>query len=252
MLQQFGFTQYESKVYQALITVKAPLDASTIVKHSEVPRAKVYEVLQRMSEKGMILESTVQNKRLYTALPLESVIEKLRAKFEENVERLRETKAQKTPLDDRVWSLKDNQSIQVLIKNMIQQATTSITISGWSDDLWQYIPDLEAKEENGVTVAIHSIGTLDTTISSLSTLIPDPQHETLERSRIIITDETEMLFAGMEQTQWHAIQTRSRPLVKFFTEFFYHDVALTEITRKHKDTILADEYIRDVLLKLRY
>lgn len=252
MLQQFGFTQYESQVYQALITLAQPLDATAIVKRSGVPRSKVYEVLHRLVGKGVVLESTVEKKRLYTALPLESMIEKLKSDFETNVEELRNTKIKETPVDDRVWTLKEDQSIQALLKDLVKKAETSIFISGWADDLRTFLPKIEEKYNQGVTITIHVIGELETTIPNVSTLLPSSEHANLERSRILIVDEREILFAGMEDTEWQAIRTQSRPLVKFFTEFFYHDVALTEITRKYRDTVMRDEDIREVLLKLRY
>ncbi|WP_099156660.1 TrmB family transcriptional regulator [Virgibacillus ndiopensis] len=252
MLQQFGFTQYESQVYQSLITVDQPLDATGIVKRSGVPRSKVYEVLHRMIEKGIILESTIEKKRLYTALPIDSMIEKLKADFEMNVEELRNTKVKETPVDDRVWMLKDDHSIRVIMKDLLQQADESIFMSGWSDDLATYLPILEAKHASGKIVNIHSVGGIETSIPTVSTLVPDSEHAMLERSRILIVDEMEMLFAGIEEMKWQSIRTQSRPLVKFFTEFFYHDVALTEITQKYRDTIMKDKDIREVLLKLRY
>jgi HTH-type transcriptional regulator, sugar sensing transcriptional regulator len=251
MLQQFGFTQYESQVYQSLITVDQPLDATGIVKSSGVPRSKVYEVLHRLNEKGMILESTIEKKRLYSALPIEATIKKLKTEFESNLQQLRTTQIKKTPSDDRVWTLKDNHSIQSLLTELIQQAQHSIYISGWADDLNTYLPLLEAKHHAGIIVNIHVIGQFSTSIPTVSTLIPDSK-ATLERSRILIVDKQEILFAGIEESKWQAIRTQSNPLVKFFTEFFYHDVALTEITQKYKDTIMEDEDIRDVLLKLRY
>ncbi|MDL4843125.1 TrmB family transcriptional regulator [Aquibacillus rhizosphaerae] len=252
MLQQFGFTQYESKVYQSLVTVDFPLDATAIVKTSGVPRSKVYEVLHRMTEKGIILETTVEKKRLYAALPLTSMIEKLKTDFDEKVKQLKDTQIKQTPIDDRVWTLKEDVSIQVLLKQLIEQATDSIFISGWADDLNLFLPTLETKRTEGISVNIHSVGELSTSIPNVSTLIPDEEHETLERNRILIIDEKEMLFAGIEETDWQAIRTKSRSLVKFFTEFFYHDVALTKITEKYKDTIMKDKHIREALLKLRY
>lgn len=252
MLQQFGFTQYESQVYECLISDGMALDATAIVKQSGVPRAKVYEVLHRLSEKGLILESTIEKKRLYTALPIETTIEKLKTDFENNVEKLRNRKRKAAPADDRVWTLKDNSSIQSVLKDMIGQAESSIFISGWNDDLQNYLPILEEKSKSGVAVKIHTIGVLDTSISEVSTLVPDVQHDTLERSRIIIVDDREMLFAGIEESKWQAIRTQSGPLVKFFTEFFYHDIALTEITQRHQDTVMKDEKIREVLMNLRY
>lgn len=252
MLQQFGFTQYESQVYEALITSEEPLDATAIVKRSGVPRSKVYEVLHRMAEKGMILETNIEKKRLYTALPIESAIGRLKAEFNSSIEELRSQQTKVKQVDDRVWTLKDNQSIKSLLKELLTKANTSIFISGWADDLIHYLPILEDKFHAGVEVQIHTIGAISTVIPNVSTLIPDTQHGRLERSRNVIIDNEEILFAGIEEDNWQAIRTQSSPLVKFFSEFFYHDVALTEITRKYKDTIMEDAEIQEALMKLRY
>jgi len=56
----------------------------------------------------------------------------------------------------------------------------------------------------------------------------------------------------MEEGAWQAILTKSKPLVKFFVEFFYHDVALTKITKKYEDTLMKDEEIKSLLMRLRY
>ncbi|WP_377888650.1 TrmB family transcriptional regulator [Alkalihalobacillus sp. R86527] len=252
MLQQFGFTQYESQIYEALITTDEALDASAIVKQSGVPRSKVYEVLYKMGEKGMVLESTVEKKRLYRPLPLNSAIEKLRRDFNRNLDQLKSFEARRKPLDDRVWGLKDNQSINSLVSDLVQNATSSIVFSGWSDDLSQHLLTIEEKQSKGISVELHSIGELETKIDNVTTLIPDVQHVALQRSRILIIDNKELLFAGFEEAGWQAIHTSSRPLVTFFTEFFYHDVALTEITRKFGNIMMEDEDIRDILMKLRY
>ncbi|EIT86426.1 hypothetical protein A374_05671 [Fictibacillus macauensis ZFHKF-1] len=252
MLQQFGFTQYESQVYQALLTSSEPLDATNVVKRSAVPRSKVYEVLHRLLEKGMILETTVEKKRLYVPLPLDEAIEKLKADFEENVKQLKAAQQKKVIADDRVWTLKDNHSIQAFMQTMLHKADTSIVFSGWYDDIEHFLPLLEAKEQDGVDVSIHVIGHITTSLKHVSTLIPEPHHGALERSRLLVVDEQEMLFAGIEDTKWQAITTEARPLVMFLTEFFYHDVALTEITRKYKDIVMKDEAVKALLLKLRY
>lgn len=77
MLQNFGFTQYESQVYEVLSASDHALDAATVVKFSHVPKSKVYEVLQRLVEKGLILTSFHEKKKLYTALPIEMTIKSL-------------------------------------------------------------------------------------------------------------------------------------------------------------------------------
>ena len=89
MLRKFGFSQYESQVYEVLASSNEPLDATLIVKYSGVPKAKIYEVLTRMVEKGLVLDSVSEKKKLYTALPLNLVIEKLTKEFEENISQLK-------------------------------------------------------------------------------------------------------------------------------------------------------------------
>ncbi|QTD40990.1 TrmB family transcriptional regulator [Sporosarcina sp. Te-1] len=252
MLQQFGFTQYESQVYTSLVTINQALDATAIVKRSDVPRSKVYEVLNNLVDKGIVLEATVEKKRQYTALPMEAMIEKLRADFESNIQDLKKIEVVEMEVDDRVWTLKENQSITSIIKELTEKAKRSIFISAWADDLQKCLPLLEKKSQAGLEVVIHVTGEIQTHIPTVSTLIPTQSHDTLERSRILIIDEREMMFAGMEEDNWQAIRTQSPPLVKFFTEFFYHDIALTKITQRYQDIMMKDKDIKDMLLKLRY
>ncbi|MGV2720182.1 UNVERIFIED_CONTAM: hypothetical protein PO554_27345, partial [Klebsiella pneumoniae] len=84
------------------------------------------------------------------------------------------------------------------------------------------------------------------------TLIPAAEHHTLERFRLLIIDEREVIFACEENQSWQAIKTMSKPFVKVFTEFFYHDLALAKISRKHYDLMMNDDEIRSILMQLRY
>ncbi|MFM1652866.1 TrmB family transcriptional regulator [Brevibacillus sp. B_LB10_24] len=252
MLQKFGFSQYESKVYEVLVTGGEPMDAAHIVKHSGVPKAKIYEVLSRMTEKGMIMESVSEKKKLYTALPLPLAIEKLTKEFQDNVKQLKLDAAKKTFTDDRVWSLKVDASIRAQSKQLIQGATSSIRMSAWTEDFSEYAPLLDAKENAGVDVEVLVTGQVITNLTKVYSLIPTQEHEVLERFRLLIVDDREVLFAGEENHSWQAIKTMSKPIVKFFTEFFYHDVTLAKITEKHGELLMKDEEIKKLLMQLRY
>ncbi|KAA0546317.1 helix-turn-helix domain-containing protein [Bacillus sp. BGMRC 2118] len=252
MLQKFGFSQYESKVFEVLASSEEPLDATKIVKYSGVPKSKVYEVLSRMIEKGMVLDSLTEKKKLYTALPLALVIEKLTTEFQDNVEQIKKKSYKRTFVDEHVWSLKVDSSIQAQTKQLLQEAKKSIKMSAWKDDMLGYIPLLQEKEATGVDVEVLIVGELETTLSNVQTLLPAKEHQSLEQFRLLIVDEKEVIFAGVEQQSWQALKTMSKPFIKVFTEFFYHDVALAKITGKHSDTLMKDEEIRSILMKLRY
>ncbi|WP_071396560.1 TrmB family transcriptional regulator [Bacillus tuaregi] len=254
MLQKFGFSQYESKVYEVLSSSDEPLDATMIVKFSGVPKAKVYEVISRMIGKGLVLDSVSEKKKLYTALPLQLVIEKLTSEFQSNIKQLKLNTPKKIVTDDRVWSLKVESSIQLQIKQLLKEAQRSIQISIWTDELPEYLPLLIEKEQSGVKVEALFVGETkeEIPLSTYYRLSVIEEHRALERNRLIIIDEETTLFAGVENNAWQAMVTKSKPFVKFFVEFFYHDVALTKITKKYEDTLMEDEEIKHLLLRLRY
>jgi len=253
MLRKFGFSQYESQVFEVLASSSEPLDASLIVKYSGVPKAKIYEVLSRMVEKGLVLDSVSEKKKLYTALPLNLVIEKLTKEFEENISQLKDNTYQNNRSDDRVWSLKVDSSIQLQCKQLLQEAEHSIQISVWKEDFQAFLPILIEKEQSGVKVEALVVGDVqESLLSSLHILSPNEEHRRLEKNRLIIIDEETILFAGVENDSWQAMLTKSKPFVKFFVEFFYHDVVLTKVTKKYEDQLMNDEEFKHLLLRLRY
>lgn len=252
MLQKFGFSQYESQVFEVLASSEESMDATNIVKYSGVPKSKIYEVLTRMIEKGMVLDSVSEKKKLYTALPLATVIEKLTAEFEENVEQLKTSTSKRKFYDEHVWSLKVDSSIRAQTKQILQAAEKSIKVSAWQDDVRDYLPILEEKEKQGIDVEVLVVGELESSLKNVHTLIPAQEHHSLERFRLVVVDEEEVIFAGVESKSWQALKTKSRPFIKVFIEFFYHDVALAKINEKHSELLMDDEEIRSVLMKLRY
>ncbi|MED5020823.1 helix-turn-helix domain-containing protein [Paenibacillus chibensis] len=252
MLQKFGFSQYESKVYESLAATMQPMDASMIVKQSGVPKAKIYEVISRMVEKGMVLESISEKKKLYTALALPLVIEKLTAEFQSDIQELEQLRLQKEIVDDRVWSLKADASIEAQIRQLLQEAKASIRYSSWKDDFQKCLPILEEKERAGIQVEALAVGEVLCSLKNLVIMEPSEEHVSLERFRLLIVDDAEVVFAGVEQNAWQAIKTRSQPFVRVFTDYFYHDMLLSKITNRYKDILMNDKEIMNQLLQLRY
>ncbi|UNK21431.1 TrmB family transcriptional regulator [Paenibacillus sp. N3/727] len=254
MLLQFGYSQYESKVYETLVTSGEAMDASSIVKLSGVPKAKIYEVLDRLVDKGIVMDTVSGKKRTYTALPVEAVIDKLTHEFESDIKELRSAGVRKTVVDDQVWSLKSHSSIQAFCKQMIEEAQESVLVSMWSDEFNEITDLLDRKEREGVRVEALVTGDdhPEVSLSKLYVLNPTADHDKLERFMLLVTDTKQLLFAGVEQGSWQAIRTQAQPFVKVFVEFFYHDMALTAFSRKYPEEMFKDEEIKALLLRLRY
>lgn len=255
MLTRFGFTDYENKVYETLHHAGKPMTGYALAKDSGVPRGKIYEVLHRLVAKGIILESMTGNKSEYQAVDIEIVIRALTQSFYDNVAQLRDAYREDRPeVDDRVWMLKEDRSMLLTMEEWIRQATSSIRLSLWSDEFEALGPFLEQKEAEGVQVEALSLGAVQTALQSLTTFpMPKWEQHSLERWRLLIVDEARILLAIFHGGEMKGVMTSSPQFVQFFLDFFYHDVALTEITNRYYDDVLVhDEHIRNLLIKLRY
>ncbi|MBU2100117.1 hypothetical protein KKB11_02705 [Candidatus Micrarchaeota archaeon] len=90
-----GLTEYESKAVLALIH-KSSLEAPEISRNGEIPKTRVYDILEKLEGKGLVIALEGRPKK-YQAIETEKIIEKLmeskKKEFTEtqkNAEKLRE------------------------------------------------------------------------------------------------------------------------------------------------------------------
>ena len=255
MLTRFGFTDYENRVYETLHHAGKPMTGYALAKDSGVPRGKIYEVLHRLVDKGIILESMSGNKSEYQAVDIDIVIAALTQSFYANVADLRNAyREERQEVDDRVWMLKEDRSMLLTVEEWIKKAKRSIHLSLWADEHKPLLPLLEQKEREGVRVEALTLGNLDTRLHGLHTFpVPQREQHSLERWRLLIIDEQQILLAIFHGGEMKGMMTSSPQFVQFFIDFFYPDVALAEITTRYYDDVLVqDEEIRKLLIRLRY
>ena len=76
-LSELGFTEYEAKVYLALLD-ESPATGYQISKQAGVPRSMVYEALGRLKGRGAVLETPDERATLYRPLPPDVLLAALR------------------------------------------------------------------------------------------------------------------------------------------------------------------------------
>lgn len=79
ILEEIGLTKGEIKVYLALLELENSTSGLIIIK-SKVSRSKVYEILQRLKEKGLVSEVIKNQVRSYQALSPTKILEYLKNK----------------------------------------------------------------------------------------------------------------------------------------------------------------------------
>jgi HTH-type transcriptional regulator, sugar sensing transcriptional regulator len=67
-LQQLGLTEGEAKVYEALLTVGTST-VGPIVKRAKVAYSNIYEILDRLLEKGLVTYISKERTKYFTAVP---------------------------------------------------------------------------------------------------------------------------------------------------------------------------------------
>jgi sugar-specific transcriptional regulator TrmB len=126
-LKRIGFTEYEAKVYLALLE-KYPATGYHLSKASGVPRSMVYETLRRLHGRGAVLETVEERATLYRPLPPETLIDSHEAEHEQLVQTLRSGLEElfTSTEDDRVWSISGIAAIHTYAGGLIQEATKPI------------------------------------------------------------------------------------------------------------------------------
>lgn len=79
ILENIGFTKGEIKVYVALLELGSSTSGPIITK-SKVSRSKVYEILERLKEKGVVSEVIKDQVRYFQSLTPKKILEYLKSK----------------------------------------------------------------------------------------------------------------------------------------------------------------------------
>ncbi|MHA1490900.1 MAG: TrmB family transcriptional regulator [Promethearchaeota archaeon] len=132
-LQTFGFTKNDSKVMLTLCKYKI-LSPAEIARYSNVDRARVYDSLNRLIEKGFIQKEPIKRGANYRIIPIDRIFSKIRGGYKRKIEEtiiiekaIKELKINKEDLEPKVWSISNSrEKIRKKIKDLINSAQNRI------------------------------------------------------------------------------------------------------------------------------
>jgi len=131
-LQSLGFTKNDSKVLLTLCKFRI-LSPADIAKYSGVDRARVYDSLNRLIEKGFIQKEPIKRGANYQVIPIERIFKAIREEYKDKIKEtlilekiIGDLEINKEESEPRVWSINSRSKIRKKVKELISSANERI------------------------------------------------------------------------------------------------------------------------------
>lgn len=128
LLQEIGLNKYEAEAYYTLLT-QGPLTGYELGKRSQVPLSRSYDVLERLSQRGLALAQPGEPAR-YKALELALFLNQVRSDMEHTLQTLASMlTAQQAPLSAEFWVVRGRQHILARARALCATATHNVQLA---------------------------------------------------------------------------------------------------------------------------
>lgn len=246
-------TEWEARAYLTLLE-ESPSSGYGVAKRSGVPRAKIYEVLASLTNKGAV-HIARSEPRLYGPLPPKELIDRLRAQM---TERLDAAAAGLADYADQVggnaviWDIQGRGNIIDRARQLVRDARRRILLEIWAPDASELREDLRAASERGVDITAVAYGDPDYPFARVYPhASTDEVTEGLGGRWLVISVDDREVVAGIVSSGAlsRAAWTSHPGLAVPVTELIIHDLYKLEMLSAHRDVLEAS--FGPGLMKLR-
>ena len=222
-----GFTEYEARVYLALLQNNAATGYQ-LGKASGVPRSMVYEALGRLAQRGAILTLPEDSKGVrYAPLPPHELVAQMRRQFETTVEGLvTDLAALAVPAQPaQIWNIVGDEQVVQRARVMMDAAATELYVGLHDRTLAALRSALVAAHLRGVEV--HTLLFGDSTLEA-GEVRHHPQAETavhrVGRGIVIVVADRQTALIGGTTEATSAAWTTNPHLVFVAREYIWQEL----------------------------
>ncbi|MBI4360770.1 TrmB family transcriptional regulator [Candidatus Micrarchaeota archaeon] len=211
-LRRLGLNQYEAKAYGALCS-HGSQTVGMLSERADVPRARSYDVLMSLQEKGFVSMQQGRPVR-YSAMPLDEAVVTLRKQkqaslFDElqKIEEISKSLSSKLkpvqtatpPSEERVWTLKGRDAIYSRMGSMIVSSKKVVHLAshanGFERKFKAHQKDLVKAKTRGVKLHFYS-----PSVPGDAAELADQHVDVEHPSRMLVTDKEALLFLTAPKT----------------------------------------------------
>jgi len=232
-LTRMGFTEYEAKVYLALLQ-ENPATGYQLSKKSGVPRSMVYEALGRLSVRGAVLETVEARATLYRPLPPNVLLDRYEEEQRQMTGELREglSELYTAADEDRVWSISGRQPTLSYAAQLIRSARQELYMVLTDADLDILRQELAEANQRGVKLNTLLTGESNLDFGRIAHHPPlESEKQELTDTLMVVVDDAKVLIASTNQGTVATI-TGNHNLVLIARQFVWMELFAQRISAR--------------------
>ena len=243
-LQKFGLNLYEAKAYASLLKIGTS-NAYKISKESGIPRARIYDVLESITKRGLaMVEESSENVKIYTPVPSKIFLEKIKKEWESDYEEvksnLQDLEAEENKQDIYVFTVKGKENIVAYCRQLLNEADQYVIISMWNQMYELLLPELEECKERGCNV----LG-IEKHFNSKIHNMPENMHWF-----ILSADGKKLLYGYSAEIDKDAFYTEDSSHIYLMEDYILHDMVINRLIENKGDkdrmTQMMQEFVRKI------
>ncbi len=223
-LARFGFSQYESKAYVALVK-KNPITGYELAKRSGIPPSKVYEVINKLLEKSVI--SPIQTDPVkYIPIDIEILLKRFQDDTTASINLLKKHLPEAKGISSHyIWDINSREDLINKANELILNCQNEILLFCWEEEL--ILLQEKLKEKQDKNIAIVQYGNLELDFGTV-------YHHLLEEEKIkekggreftLVVDNSYLLQGIIsDQKSNIGVLTANESLVGVAKDFIKHDI----------------------------
>lgn len=241
-IENLGLSTYEAKAYFALLS-ESPLTGYKLSKNSGVPRSRIYETIEKLTAKGLVL-SQEGDTTLLIPVSLESFLEKKEKESKRNINFLKEVLPQlKKPVEAQgIWTISGRDQIFESINHFISQAKSHVYLVSFDSDILFFENALSEAQKRKVSIFGAYCGEK---VFNLENLYPHQGQPCSSCRDISLSIDSEQALVGCTFPPDGAkiAVTKNPGIIHVAEEYIKHEIFLSQLFNKLKKVPL-DEFNR--------
>lgn len=224
-LEAIGFTEYEARVYLALLR-ENPTTGYQLSKKAGIPRSMVYEALGRLDARGAVLKAGGERVTLYRPLPPEVLLDRFdseRSVLSGNL-RIGLRELYTSTEEEHFWSIQGRRSALSYAGKMLQESKAEALLLLADSELEPLRAEIDSAAGRGVTISAVLTGEAGLDHGHF---VRHPRRESelqeLTNTLVVVTDTHEALIAD-SRPEMTATITRNRNLVLIARQFVWMEL----------------------------